>query len=224
MTVISAVISTHCIAVSSDSMLTIYNKTKNTSEIIEYRRPKIVRIEKFLGSFSYWGLAAKSKFSKWTMYGWLKIIANDSQKFSDFERYANYVRDELNKEFIAQKIDKQYTGVGIHLTGYEIINGNKIPELFLISNFTDPTYTTIGDLFVSRQLFNTMPNEFKTGNENLCQTDKQLIVKEFLRQGKMFIFNNGDPEMFNSLSNAYKEAMTISKNRKVIKDSNDIEI
>jgi hypothetical protein len=224
MTVISAVISTHCIAVSSDSLLTVYNSSTKTSEIIEARKPKIIRVEKFLGAFSYWGLAAKSKSSKWTTYDWLKKISNEAHQFDNLEKFGTHVRDELDKEIKSLRIDKKYTGIGIHLTGYEDYNGFKIPELFLISNYTDPTYSKIGDLGVSRQLFPTMPDEFKAGQENLTQSEKQLLVKDFLTKGKMFIFNNGDPDMFNPFFSGYRDAMNTAKKRNAIKDSNDIEI
>lgn len=224
MTVISAVISTHCIAVSSDSLLTVYNSSTKLSEIIETRKPKIIRIEKFLGAFTYWGLAARSKTSKWTTYDWLKKISNDAHRFDSLESYAIYVRDELDKEIKSLKIDKKSTGIGIHLTGYEDYDGFKIPELFLISNYTDPTYFKIGDLSVSRHLFSTMPDEFKTGNENLTQSEKQFLVKDFLTKGKMFIFNNGDPDMFNPFFSGYRDAMNTAKKRHLLKDSSDIEI
>lgn len=224
MTVISAVISAHCIAVSSDSFITVYNTSTKESEIIEKKRSKIIRIEKFLGAFSYWGLAAKSKYSKWTTYDWLKKISNDSHRFGSLENYATYVRDELDKELKSLKIEKKKTGIGIHLTGYEDYNGFKIPELFLISNYTDPTYSKVGELCVSRRLYFTLPDEHKNGNENLTQFDKQNLVREYLSNGKMFFFNNGDPAMFNPIFNGYRDAMDLAKTRKLIKDSNDIEI
>ncbi|HEY4785952.1 MAG TPA: hypothetical protein VIH57_07875 [Bacteroidales bacterium] len=224
MTVISAVISTHCIAVSSDSLLTVYNSSTKTSEIIETRKPKIIRIEKFLGAFSYWGLAAKSKSSKWTTYEWLRNISNHAQYFDKLEDFAKYVRDELEKEIKSFRIEKKYTGIGIHLTGYEDYDGLRIPELFLISNYTDETYSKIGDLAISRHLFHTMPEEFKAGHENLNQFEKQLLVKDFLTKGRLFIFNNGDPDMFNPFSSGYRDAMDTAKKRNVLKDPKDIEI
>ncbi|MEI8202910.1 MAG: hypothetical protein WCH34_07860 [Bacteroidota bacterium] len=224
MTVISAVISTHCIAVSSDSFLTVYNSRTKLSEIIESKKPKIVRIEKFLGSFSYWGLAAKSKTSKWKTYDWLKSISNDSKDFDKLEDYALYVKDKLKVEIKSLGLEKKYTGIGIHLTGYEDYSGVKIPELYLISNYTDEFYTNIGELSLSRQLFITMPMEYKSDEESLNQSEKQLKVKDYLSKGKMFIFNNGDPDMFMPMLTGYKEAMNIAKNRNAIKDSNDIEI
>jgi hypothetical protein len=68
MTVILAVISAHYIAVSSDSLITVYNTGIKSYEIIETRRLKIIRLEKFFGAFSYWGFAAKSKYSGWTAW------------------------------------------------------------------------------------------------------------------------------------------------------------
>ncbi len=224
MTVISAVISTHCIAVSSDSLLTVYNSKTKVNEIIETRKPKIIKIEKFLGAFSYWGLAAKSKYSNWTTYDWLKRISNKAQYFNNLEEFAIYVKDELEKEIKSFRFDNKYKGIGIHLTGYENYDGYKIPELFLISNFTDESYMKVGTLGVSRHLYPTMPKEFKSSDENISQQEKQILVKDFLTKGRMFIFNNGDPVLFNPLFDGFKEAMKTAKKRNVIKNSDDIEI
>jgi hypothetical protein len=224
MTVISAVISAHCIAVSSDSLITVYNSGKKSYEIIETRRPKIIRLEKFLGAFSYWGLAAKSKYSGWTTYDWLKDISKKTQNFDQLSDYAVYVRNELEKEINHLGIAKKNSGIGIHLTGYENYNGFQIPELFLISNYTDTTYTKIGALLLSRHLFGTMPDEFKSGFTQLPQVEKQFRVKDFLSKGNMFIFNNGDPEMFNPFFSGYRDAMNLSKKRSILKDTSDIEI
>jgi len=224
MTVISSVISTYCIAVSSDSFLTVYDSSTKSNEIIENRKPKIIRVEKFLGAFSYWGLAAKSKYSKSTTYDWLSKISNEAHTFNNLENFATYVRDELDQEIKSFNIEKKYTGIVIHLTGYEDYDGFKIPELFLISNFTNSTSSKIGNLGVSRQLYPTMPDEYKKNNTNLTQSEKQHLVRDFLAKGKLFIFNNGDPDMFNPIFNGYRDAMTLAKKRKLIKDSNDVEI
>lgn len=224
MTVISAVISTHCIAVSSDSLLTVYNSATKMNEVIESRKPKIVRVEKFNGSFSYWGYAAKSRYGKWTTYDWLKKISNEAQNFTQLEDYAVFVKNQLELEFKVLRVDRKTAGIGIHLTGYEIYDGVKIPELFLISNYKDTEYQKIGELNVSRHLFLTMPEEFRVGQENMTQKEKQLAVKEFLAKGKIFIFNNGDPSMFNPLFEGYQSAMSLSKKRNLIKSANDIEI
>lgn len=224
MTVISAVISTHCIAISSDSFLTVYNSRKKINEIIETKRPKIIRIEKLQAAFSYWGLAAKSKYSSWTTYKWLSEISNKGKDFDSLECYAEFVMDELNKTIRLLGIPKNKSGIGIHLTGYENYDGFKIPELFLISNYTDPTYSKVGDLHVSRHLFSKIPDDSKAEQENATQKEKQFLVKDFLSTGKMFFFNNGDPAMFNPLFNGYRAAMNTAKTRNTIKESNDIEI
>lgn len=224
MTAISAIISNHCIAISSDSLLTIYNPSKRTNEIIESKKQKIVRVEKFLGAFSYWGLAANSRNGEKTMYKWLKKISNESKDFTTFEDFAYYVKDELKKEIASYGIAKKHTGIGIHLVGYENYEGYKIPELFLISNFTDPTYLKVGELGLSRCLFDNIPEEYKKNQSSITKIERQLLVKKFLNEGNMFVFNNGDPKMFTPLFEGYKNAMNLSKQRKALRDANNIEI
>lgn len=225
MTVISAVISNHCIAIASDSLLTAYNSNKKTYSIIESRKQKIVRVEKFLGAFSYWGLAAKTEHSKQTTYSWLTEISNKSTKFNNLEEYAFFVKNELQKEIKSYNISKKKdTGIGIHLIGYETHGDDKIPELYLISNYVDENYQKVGDLTVSRQLFNTIPDSYKFNKITDTKLNKQLLVKKFLAEGKIFVFNNGDPKMFTPLFESYKHMMNLSKQRNALKEITDIEI
>lgn len=224
MTAISSIISLPCIAVSTDSLLTVYNSRKKINEIIETRKPKIIRIEKLQASFSYWGLAAKSKYSNWTTYKWLCEIAKKGKDYNSLSDYAQFVKTELDKTITNLGIPKKSSGIGIHLIGYENINGYKIPELFLISNFTDPSYRKVSNLGVSRHLYGTLPEDFRSNYTATTIEEKQMVVKEFLEKGRLFIFNNGDPEMFNPLFNGFKEVMNLSKKRKCFRNSKDIEI
>jgi hypothetical protein len=225
MTVISAVFSTHCIAIASDSYLTAYNTNTEKYEILEKQKSKIIRVEKFCGAFSYWGLAAKSKNSKWKTYDWLNDMAKRAQNFDQLSLYAEFIKDQLSSEI--QKIDirKKDRGIGLHLVGYEEdMNGVRVPELFLITNYTDITYSNTDEIHLSRELFNKLPEKLKVRSENLSIDDKQLIVKDFLSRGNLLLFNNGDPNMFNPLSKGYNEAMELAKNRNILKDSTDIEL
>jgi len=224
MTVISAVFSTRCIAISSDSFLTAYNNRTKKYEILEKQKTKIIRVERFTGAFSYWGLAAKSKDSKWTTYTWLSDIASKAQNFDQFDQYAEYVKNQLSIEIIRIGISNKDRGIGIHLVGYEEYDGMRIPELFLITNFTDPSYSKTGEFSLSRNLFNKLPEELRLGGESLSIHDKQLIVNNYLSKGKLFLFNNGDPAMFNTLFGGYSEAMELAKKRNIVKDSSDIEL
>jgi hypothetical protein len=226
MTVISAVFSTHCIAIASDSYLTAYNTSTKIYEILEKQKSKIIRVEKFFGAFSYWGLAAKSKNSKWKTYEWLNDMAKKAQNFDKLSLYAEFIKNHLSSEIKKIGIRKEDRGIGIHLVGYEEYrNGVRIPELFLITNYTDTTYSkTTNEIHSSRELFNTLPEKLKVGSENLSIDEKQLIVKDFLSKGNLLIFNNGDPTMFNQLSEGYNKTMKLAKKRQILKDSADIEL
>ncbi len=161
MTAISSVISTYCIAISTDSFITVYDEKTDKNKIIVKQGPKIVKIEKLSAAFSYWGLAAESECSDWTTYKWLCEIAQKSKDYNSLSDYAEFVKTELDKTLTNLRISKKSSGIGIHLIGYENINCYKIPELFLISNFTNPTYKKVGKLNLSRNLFGTLPDDYQ---------------------------------------------------------------
>src|SRR5688572_159602 len=83
MTLISALISIKGTAISTDSVLTVRDKSKSDSfDQVEWNLPKLVRLEKFCGTISFWGDAvAEPKFPlpknrketefNWTLYDWL---------------------------------------------------------------------------------------------------------------------------------------------------------
>ncbi len=221
MTVISAIISSNCISVSSDSFLTTYNTRTKKSIALETQFPKLIPIEKKEAVICYWGYAGKLNSKKNTIYNWLVDQSRSSEKFSSLEVFAKNLKIELEKEITKHKVSKKDSGIGIHLVGYEKENGNRWPELFLISNFKNPQYTKIGNMGISRNLYKTLPKDWKLKNKNL--NGQRLIVRDFLRKGKMFIFNNGDPYMFNPISKGYLSSMKIIKERKLLRNPSDIE-
>lgn len=219
MTAISAIISKDWIAAASDSLLTEYNHVSNTIKHLEFRKSKIVPIRQFKACAAYWGLA---KIGNWRTYDFLKEKATEANNYTNFEEFANYICQELqtklNRIRFQNSSDK---GIGIHLIGYESINGMQIPELFLISNYTDPNYNETRELNVSRHLYGTLPEEFRNGETTL--SDKQLKVKDFLDLRRLFIFNNGDPVMFNPAAKAIFEMFNSAKERHQLRQTNNYE-
>ncbi|MDD4968864.1 MAG: hypothetical protein PHT07_05500 [Paludibacter sp.] len=218
MTAISALISKKWISVASDSLLTEIIKGDEVRHI-EFRKSKIVPIKKFKASASYWGLA---KIAEWRTYDFLKNMSVEAESFENFESFANHVCIELKKKLdkvrVPNAIDK---GIGIHLAGFEKFEGEVLPELFLISNFTDTSYKSIGELVVSRNLYNNLDIELKN-NENSLE-EQRLSVKQYLDKGGIFIFNNGDPDFFNPASIAMNEMFLEAVKRRVLK-KNDLKV
>lgn len=213
MTAISAIISKDWISVASDSLLTEIISIDNVRHI-EFKKSKIVPIRKFKASAAYWGLA---KVGYWRTYDFLKKMAVDADGFQSFESFANYVCAELKA-----KLDKFVVknpsdiGIGIHLAGFEDFHGELVPELFLISNYSNTSYKELKNIEVSRNLYGTLKDEYKNGETTLF--DQKQKVKEFLEAGQVFIFNNGDPRMFNPAAKAMIEMFIDAKMRNVLRD------
>jgi hypothetical protein len=212
-TVISTLLSNHGTAHATDSLITKQSKD-GTSKPIEFTRSKIISVVHFKGAMSYWGLA---KYGTWLMYGFLQSLAARARNYHSPEPFAQYVADELTKQLKGFKIKKERdSGIGIHFTAYEHISGYWIPELFLIGNWTDPSYTAVhaAGLTVSRETYHTIakvPPHTIHGEEQF-----RLQVHDFLMQHDLLFFNNGDPSMFNPPANAILNMIRIAKERGVL--------
>jgi hypothetical protein len=97
--------------------------------------------------------------------------------------------------------DPRHSGLGIHLTVYEYIEGYWIPELFKVSNWVDDSYSSVHpDGFkLSRVTYTTLTGQPHVANHRDPQY--RLDVHKSLLEGTMYRFNNGDPLMFNSAAN-----------------------
>lgn len=212
MTAISARITKDWIAAASDSLLTEYYPDTNKIKHVEFKKSKIVPILKFKAAAAYWGLA---KIDKWRTYDFLKSLAAKADGFESFEGFANNMKDELKQKLDSISFSNpNYKGIGIHLIGYEKIDNQNIPELFLICNYTAPTYSKVSELAISRNLFKTLPDDFRKNGDTLEGQRKQII--DFLNQGRTFIFNNGDPALFNPAANAIHNMFNVAMSRNVL--------
>lgn len=216
MTAISALISKNWLAVASDSLLTEFYPANNLITHSEFRKSKIVPIRKFKAAAAYWGLA---KIGNWRTYDFLRDQAANSNTFETFEDFATNLKDKLNEKLNEFTFSNPvHKGIGIHLVGFEVVNRANIPELFLISNYRDTTYTTIGDLSISRNLYGTLPSDLR--QENLTLQGQREIIIRFLDNNGLFIFNNGDPALFNPAANAIHGMFRIAIERGAILNDN----
>ena len=207
MTAITALISKNWIATASDSLLTEFNPVTNEISSIEFRRSKIVPIRRFKASIAYWGLA---KVSTWRTYDFLKTMAREADNYDTLESFANEIclklKEKLSRFHFRNPI---HQGIGIHLTGFEDDGDRLVPELFLISNYLNSNYNDLRELGVSRNLYETLPDSYRNNEETLREKRNKIV--EFLDQEKYFIFNNGDPLLFNptarSLHNIFHSAI-----------------
>jgi hypothetical protein len=217
MTVVSTLITSHCTVHASDSLLTALQRD-GTNKPKEWKKPKIVPVPRWRGAISYWGFAG-SETQKWWTLDWLRERARKADSFSSAEEFAGSLADDLTTALSMMRLAKPTdAGIGIHFTAYECVDKSWIPELFLISNWVDPTYSSVhpDGLRVSRETYNTaiaQPTSPDHGRPKF-----RLRVKEFLEQGRFLIYNNGDPILFNPAANAILNMFgELARRRKLVR-------
>lgn len=218
MSVIAAVITRHCVAISSDSLIT-YIREDGKFIPCEWEKSKIIPVTKFHAAMAYWGLAS---YGQWSTYEWLRDRAQTASNFATLEEFANSLRDSLESELSKLTLKNSvHKGIGIHLTGYEYINGYWIPELFLCSNFADTTYSNLCCLHLTRESYHTISNE--SPKEEHKEESYRLTVHTKLHEGIMLQYNNGDPYMFNPAAKSLFQLIEVIRRRKILKDPDNIE-
>lgn len=197
-TVISTLISRICSAHASDSFITEL-QTDRTYRVLESQRSKIVIVRHWRGAMAYWGLAT---CGTWVTLDWLQHQANEAPAFRSAEEFARAVAIRLQQALSTMQFNRSTdAGIGIHFTTYEYVGNYWIPELFLISNWADPSYTSLRPegIGMSRETYHIIANEAPRGEHQ--ETRARLRVKGFLDEGGVLIFNNGDPVLFNAAAN-----------------------
>jgi hypothetical protein len=225
MTLISALISIRGTAVSTDSLLTIRNKaTPDSFDQVEWNLSKLVRLEKFCGTISFWGDAVaepkypipkdkkKTEF-KWTLYHWLTEKCKNISENS-LEDFVRRLTQELKAEYAKRQWLKY--GIGLHVTGYELIEGTYIPELFLISNYANTGYVELRDLSYSRETFHTITET--PPEERHRDSECRKVVHQYLINGGLIIYNNGDPNLFNPVFKAIFDTYLHSRQLDKVKE------
>jgi hypothetical protein len=222
MTVISTLITRHCTVHSSDSLIIRVEKN-GTCTPVEWEKSKIVPVRHFRGAMSYWGLAQYDLYN-WSTFDWLTEQIQHAENCNSAEAFAYSLGEKLNTELSKMTFLKPiHSGIGIHFTAYEHFKNYWIPELFLISNWVDPSYTSIRDsgVGISRETYHTLNNKLP---EPIHREEKyRLEVHEYLyKRSGMFIYNNGDPIMFNPAANAVLNFFRELSRRGLISNPDDI--
>jgi len=217
MTAISAIINRNRIAIASDSLITVYIKHSKSYKIIEYTKPKIMRMEKYHAAASYWGLA---KYGNWDTLEFIKTVLRNSDRNISLSQFVEILKTELELEL--ERIlpgDDIQKGIGIHITGFENINNILLPELYLIKNFTDQTYLSLKNMHAAPQLYGTLPDNYH--QNGLTRNEQRNRINHFLKTGNFFTYNNGDPVLFNNIANSIFSNIKILKNRRLLGRIND---
>lgn len=198
MTVVSTVISRFCTALASDSLITV-RQPDGTYQPIESQKSKVISVTSWRGALAYWGLAT---YGRWSTFDWLKDRAAGANRFSSPQEFAHAIAAQLNSELSEMHFQRSTdAGLGIHFTTYERVNDYWIPEFFLISNWADPSYAALrpDGIGVSRETYHTIANV--SPSDDHAHASVRLQVRAFLQEGKMLIYNNGDPLLFTQAAN-----------------------
>ena len=204
MSVVSVVITGFCTVHASDSFITEI-QGDGSRKILESEKSKIISVPPWRGAIAYWGLAvARANTSiVWSTMDWLEkqvSLATSVPSPEDFAQLlARNLHIELSKLNFAKPTD---VGIGMHFTAYEWVSDYWIPELFLISNWTNPSYRAVHPTGprVSREAFGAA---FKTDTQPEHREETyRLKVHGYLQEGKWLIYNNGDPTLFNPAANS----------------------
>jgi hypothetical protein len=222
MSVISTLITKTCTVHASDSFISVL-QDDGSFRIDESQQSKIVRIHSLRGAMSYWGLARYDTY-KWSTYDWLKEQAQHVRQNLSPEEFAQELTDNLNKRLSQMKFIKSTdAGIGIHLTAYERINDYWIPELFLISNWTDPKYNAVnsGGVHLSRETYHTIAKVQSSVDHR--EPSFRRFVHKHIQKDKWLIYNNGDPAMFNIVADAIHKIILLTIYRGNIRELSEIE-
>lgn len=199
MTVISCLISSVGTVHASDSLITQLDQEGNRIPK-EWERSKIVPVRYWRGAMSYWGLATYDRYG-WSTYDWLREQAQNAAIFPGPQEFAVGVAQStqcrLNQMAFSSITD---AGIGIHFSAYECAGDRWIPELFLISNFTDTNYSSLRPEGVgaTREAAKLAASDSGVPIDQV--EDQRLFVHQYLHSGRFLIFNNGDPIMFNAVA------------------------
>jgi hypothetical protein len=160
------------------------------------------------GAVAYWGLAECKKY-QWSTLEWLRERAGQARAFASAEDFAQDVAHRLNSAISGMTFCGELdAGIGLHFTAYEYIGGYWIPELFRISNYEDSFCQSLfrDGIHTTRETYNVIM-EVPARPEHR-EPQYRLCVHEYLRQpGSMLIYNNGDPLMFNPISEAILQSI-----------------
>lgn len=202
MTVIAAVITRYCTAQASDSLITEL-RPDGTRVPKEWERTKIVAVPHWRGAMAYWGLATYDAY-KWSTLDWLQERAQEANQYFSPEDFARVMTEMLNEAISKMTFRRPLdAGIGIHFTAYEYIKNRWIPELFLLSNFKDPSYRSLSDrVYLGRETYHHIDMNVNGPQPEHSEPKYRLKVHKYLQAGGMLVYNNGDPLLFNPAASA----------------------
>lgn len=224
MTVVTAIITRICTVHASDSFITVPTGD-GRFDVAESQETKVVRVPRVAGIIAYWGLATYPGFG-WNTLEWLRQRAKEADQFGSAEDFAQFLNDRLNAELSRMNVlNRPDAGIGLHFTAYEDTDSRSVPELFRISNFVDTGYNSVfpDGFHCTRETYNQL-TEDKASLPDHCEPSYRLQVYEsLLHQDAMFIYNNGDPLLFNPVAQALLDSFRVIRMRGALRNADLVE-
>lgn len=200
MTVICTLISKDCTVHVTDSNLSA-EIFPNSYQVIEDKRSKILPLQHFDGALSYFGFAKDGDFD---FYECLKLETDNLEmKYSkdEAEKFVKELTQTINKQFEDKNLQGS-VGLGIHLTVYEKVGDDQIPELFYIHNWTGGYLNVAPEVIWQRHSYFTSTGEKGSPSEDHRDEPYRRSVQTFLQKYVLY-YNNGNPGLFNPFAGAY---------------------
>jgi len=208
-TVVATFITRTCTVHASDSLLTVV-KRNGAVEHVEWENTKIVPVTQFRGAIAYHGFAGWE--GRWTLLDWLRTEVQMANQHATAQAFGEHIAAALQSQIVRLKVPNT-AGVGLHFSAYERVNDYWIPELFYISNWSDPSYTTlrpsgVGCTRESWGLIAGQPSSLDHGTDV-----HRMKVHAHLQEDRWLRFNNGDPALFNTVADALQGAVKVLRDR-----------
>jgi hypothetical protein len=219
MTVVATIITKHCVAHATDSLITHRNPDGRRT-VVETRASKLVRVGAFSGAISYWGLARHG--SDWDTHKWLTDQAGKAASHPSASAFAEHLASALTNTLRARRFrTPPEGGLGLHFSAYERVGDYWVPELFQIRNWVDESYRQVRpDGFeVRRETYGSILGTPDRSAEDGLPA-RRMEVHSRLQSDVLLRFVNGDPNLFNPLANALLGVFTQLYARGEIKHGN----
>ncbi|MBP9092719.1 hypothetical protein KBI23_16975 [bacterium] len=196
MTIISAVLGEHYIAIASDSFRTEPGKGRKHFNILDSQLPKIVSVPRFLGAISWAGYSGMGD----DLLPWFEKLAKQAYRQKTAEKFADYLGKQLTNNFDDQV--KKVPGIAVHFVAYEPLGsgGALVPEIFYIHTFNGDYKVKPGlRVRCQRLSYFTVSGETCEPTPEHRQEEFRMKVLARIRQCPL-VYSNPNPKLFAPLA------------------------
>jgi hypothetical protein len=220
MSVISTLITRASTVHTSDSLVTKLLPDGRYEPGV-WQETKIVPVRAWRGALSYWGLSLRD--GQWSTLQWLRDQSRRAGASKSPQAFAEAMVAELNSSLGKMALKRpEEAGIGIHFSAYERVDLRWIPELFLVTNYADPTYRTLRPMGVSRETHHILFGQEPSSQDG--EAPSRLEVANALENGRWLIYNNGDPWLYNIAANSILQMACKLQARGILRGPDDIEV